>query len=70
MFATRIVSFDVEDVKATYFDTLWMAGIATIDPKNAVLKRKCDPELMTDASKDTFKQIPGKIMFGNGFHWI
>ncbi len=56
-------------VKATYFDTLRMAGKATIDPKNAVLKRKCDPEMMTDASKDKFKQIPGKIMFGNGVSW-
>ena len=69
MFGTRVVSFDVEDVKATYFDTLRMAGKAVIDPKNAVLKRKCDPEMMTDASKDKFKQIPGKIMFGNGISW-
>ena len=69
MFGTRIVSFDVEDVKATYFDTLRMARRATIDPKNAILKRKCDPEMMADASKDTFKQIPGKIMFGNGVSW-
>ena len=69
MFGTRIVSFDVEDVKTTYFDTHRMAGKATIDPKNAVLKRKCDPELMTGFSKDTFKQIPGKIMFGNGVSW-
>ncbi len=69
LFGTRVVSFDVEDVKATYFDTLRMAGKATIDPKNAVLKRKCDPEMMTDASKDKFKQIPGKIMFGNGVSW-
>ena len=45
LFGTRIVSFDVEDVKATYFDTLRMAGRATINPKNAVLKRKCDPEM-------------------------
>ena len=69
MFGTRIVSFDVEDVKATYFDTLRMAGKATIDPKNAILKRKCDPEMMPNASKDTFKQIPGKIIFGNGVSW-
>ena len=69
MFGTGIVSFDVEDVKATYFDTLRMAGRATINPKDAVLKRKCDPELMTGFSKDTFKQIPGKIMFGNGVSW-
>jgi len=40
MFGTRIVSFDVEDVKATYFDTLRMAGKATIDPKVAIQKRK------------------------------
>ena len=69
LFGTRVVSFDVEDVKTTYFDTLRMAGRATINPKNAVLKRKCDPEMMTGVSKDKFKQIPGKIMFGNGISW-
>ncbi len=46
-----------------------MAGKVSIDPKNAVLKRKCDPEMMTGYSKDVFKQLPGKIMFGNGISW-
>ena len=46
-----------------------MAGKVSIDLKNAVLKRRCDPELMTGYSKDVFKQLPGKIMFGNGISW-
>jgi len=53
----------------TYLDTMRMAGKVSIDPKNAVLKRKCDPEMMTGYSKDVFKQLPGKIMFGNGISW-
>ena len=68
-FGTRIVSFDAEDVKATYYNTLRMAGKVSIDLKNAVLKRRCDPELMTGYSKDVFKQLPGKIMFVNGISW-
>ena len=68
-FGTQVVSLDVEDVKATYYDTLKMAGLVSIKPEDAVIHRKCDLESLHGYSKDVFKQIPGKIMFGNGISW-
>ena len=68
-FGTQVVSLDVEDVKATYYDTLKMAGLVSIKPEDAVIHRKCDLEVLHGYSKDVFKQIPGKIMFGNGISW-
>ena len=68
-FGTQVVSLDVEDVKATYYDTLKMAGLVSIRSEDAVIHRKCDPEILHGYSKDVFKQIPGKIMFGNGISW-
>ncbi len=46
-----------------------MAGLVSTDPKDAIIKRKCDPEILCGCSKDVFKQVPGKIMFGNGIFW-
>ena len=68
-FGTQVVSLDVEDVKATYYDTLKMAGLVSIKPDDTVIHRKCDPEILHGYSKDVFKQLPGKIMFGNGISW-
>ena len=68
-FGTQVVSFDGEDVKATNYDTLRMVGLVSIKPEDAVIYRKCDPEILYGYSKDGFKQIPGKIMFGNGVSW-
>ena len=68
-FGTQVVVFDGEDVKATYYNTLSMLGLVSIKPEDAVIHRKCDPEILYGYSKDGFKQIPGKIMFGNGVSW-
>ena len=68
-FGTQVVSLYVEDVKATYYDALRMAGLVSINLENVVIQRKCDPEFLCGYSKDGFKQIPGKIMFGNGISW-
>lgn len=65
-FGTQVVSLDVENVKTTFYDTLRMAGSISIDPKNAVLKWRYDHDQISGYSKDVWKQIPGKIMFGNG----
>ena len=56
-------------MKATFYDTLRMAGLVSIKPEDAVIHRKCDPEILHGYSKDVFKQLPGKIMFGNGISW-
>ena len=68
-FGIQVISFDVEDMKATYYDTLRMAGLVSIKPDDAVIHRKCDPEILYGYSKDVFKQVPGKIMFKNGISW-
>jgi len=70
LFETRIVSMDVEDVKVTFYDTLRMAGKVEIRSRNAVLQTRPDTELIHGYSKDVWKQIPGKIMFGNGLSWV
>ena len=68
-FASQVVSLDVEDVKTTYYDTLRMAGKLSIDPGRAVLRTNLEKEIIHGQFKDTWKQVPGKIMFGNGVSW-
>jgi len=68
-FCSQVVSLDVEDVKTTYYDTLRMAGKLSIDPKRAVLRTSVETDLAHGYSKDGWKQVPGKIMFGNGITW-
>ena len=70
-FPSQVISLDVEDAKATYYDTLRMAGKVNIDPKYPVLRRRCDPKIIIYGySKDVWKQIQGKVMFGNGVTWM
>ena len=67
--ATQVISLDVEDVKVTYYDTLRMAGKLSIMPENPVIRTHLDKEIIHGLSKDGWRQIPGKIMFGNGITW-
>ena len=69
-FGTNIISMDVEDVKTTYYDTLRMAGKVRIHDENAVLRTRVETEMLYEYGKDGWKQIPGKIMFGNGITWV
>ena len=64
-----MVSLDVEDVKVTYYDTLRMAGKLSINPERAVIRTNLEKEIIHGQSKDIWKQVPGKIMFGNGVSW-
>ena len=66
----NIISMDVEDVKTTYYDTLRMAGKVRIHDDNAVLWTRVETEMLYEYGKDGWKQIPGKIMFGNGITWV
>ena len=68
-FASQVISLDVEDVKTIYYDTLRMAGKLSINPEKAVLRTSPEKEIIHGQFKDTWKQIPGKIMFGNGISW-
>ena len=69
-FGTRVISMDVEDVKTTYYDTLRMAGKLEIPSKNSVLRTDVESEVIYRFGKDVWKQIPGKIMIGNGISWV
>ena len=68
-FASQVISLDVEDVKTMYYDTLRMAGKLSINPEKAVRRTSPEKEIIHGQFKDTWKQIPGKIMFGNGISW-
>ena len=68
-FGSQVISLDVEDVKVTYYDTLRMAGKLSIMPENPVIRTHLDKEIIHGWPKDGWKQVPGKIMFGNGISW-
>ena len=68
-FGTGVVSFDVEDVKTTFYDTLRMAGKIQIPGGEAVLRKKVETEAVYGYLKDDWRQVPAKIMFGNGVSW-
>jgi len=68
-FANQVLSFDVEDVKTTYYDTLRMAGKVEIPGDQARLRTELERERIHGYGKDEWRQVPGKIMFGNGVTW-
>ena len=69
LFGSQVISLDMEDVKVTYYDTLRMARKLSIMPENPVIRSHLDKEIIHGWSKDGWRQIPGKIMFGNGITW-
>ena len=68
-FGTQVISLDVEDVKATFYDTLRMAGKIQIPGGQAPLRTAVEKDMIYGYMKDTWKPIPGKIMFGNSITW-
>ena len=69
-FASQVISLDVEDVKMTYYDTLQMAEKLSIKSDKPVLQTSLEKDVIHGQLKDVWKQIPGKIMFGNGVSWV
>ena len=68
-YGSQVISLDMEDVKVTYYDTLRMAGKLNINPEGAVIRTSLEKETIHCLTKDIWKQVPGKIMFGNGISW-
>lgn len=68
-FGTRVVSMDVQDVKATFYDTLRMAGRLEISSRNPVLSTQIESKMIHKFRQDGWRQISGKIMIGNGISW-
>ena len=69
LFGSQVISLDVEDVKVTYYYTLRMAEKLSIMRENPVIRSHLDKEIIHGWSKDGWRQVPGKIMFGNGITW-
>ena len=55
---------DVEDVKASYYDIMRMAGKIVIS-----FQRNLDDRPVSGLMEDYWKQTPGKIMFRDGLTW-
>ena len=69
-FDTGVISMDVEDVKASYYDVMRMAGKIVIErPGIQVFKTRIDDRAVPGIREDGWKQTPGKIMFGDGITW-
>ena len=60
---------DVEDVKALYYDVMRMAGKIVISLENQSFQRRIDDRPVSGLLEDSWKQTPGKIMFGDGLTW-
>ena len=69
-FGSRVISMVVEDVKTTFYDTLRMTGKLEICSGRFVLQTQVESEVIYRFGKDGWRQIPGKIMIGNGISWV
>ena len=56
---------DVEDVKASYFNVMRMAGKLVISKDSQHFQQSLDSRLVTGIHKDGWKQTLGKIMFSD-----
>ena len=60
------ISMDVEDIKASYYNVMRMAGKLVISKESQPFQRHLDNRLMTGLQEDGWKQTLGKIMLGDG----
>ena len=69
-FNTGVLSMDGEDVNASYYEVMRMAGkIVISNPGTQIFKKRIDDRAVPDINEDGWKQTPGKIMFGNRLTW-
>ena len=67
-FGSKVVSMDVEDVTASYYDHMRMSGRLPIK-ENQVISTMLDKNISPGLKENHWKQTPGKIMIGNGISW-
>ena len=60
---------DVEDVKASYYEIMRMAGKIVISKDSQPFQRHLHNRLVAGLQEDGWKQTPEKIMFGDGLTW-
>ena len=69
-FDSRVLSMDVEDVKASNYDVMRMARELVIsNPGTQIFKTRIDDRPVPGIKEEGWKQTPGKSMFGNGLTW-
>ena len=68
-FDSGVISMDSEDVKASYYDVMQMAGKDVISRKFHPFQRRLDERPVSGLMEDCWKQTPGNIMFGDGLTW-
>ena len=65
-FDSGIISMDVEDDKASYYDVIRMAGKIVISQESQSFQRHLDDQSVSGLMEDCWKQTPRKIMFRDG----
>ena len=65
-FNSGVISMDVKDMKASYYDVMRMARKIVILKDSQMFQCHLDNRLVAGLQDDQWKQTPGKIMFGNG----
>ena len=63
------ISMDVEDVKTSYYDVMWMARKVVICRESKSFQRWLHDRPVSKLMEDCWKQTPGKIMVGDGLTW-
>ena len=64
-----VIAMDVEDLKASYYDMMRMAGKIVISCESQSFQRHLDDQPVSGLLEDCWKQTPGKIMFSDGLSW-
>ena len=60
---------DFKDAKASYYNVMHMAGKIGISKESQPFQRHLDDRSVSGLLKYSWKQTPGKIMFGNRLSW-
>ena len=67
-FGSKVLSMDVEDVTAWYYDLMRMLDRLPII-ENQIISTVLDKNIISGLKEDHWKQTPGKIMIGHGISW-
>ena len=60
---------DVEDVKDSYYNVMRMAGKTVISWESQFFQRHLDDRSVSGLLENSWKQMLGKTMFGDGLSW-
>ena len=68
---TGAISMDMEDVKASYYDIMRMAGEIVISSHGTqIFKKRVDDRAVPGISEDCWKQTPGRLCSATVCHGL